>query len=211
MVYDDQPNHVDGILFGESGLSRHLHILVARHTNFTHGHRNLGSLHRNHSVHFGHFTLLELIHFLYRITAFPRQTNKYLKYLNLKIMKNLIVTSYIIYLPLALFLTLVVAKIFFRNSRIFMSDIFHGRSEIAKSTNTMLEMGFYLLSIGYAFFIMEINWYQENIFEVQDAFEALSTKVGALSVFLGFMVFGFLFLLFRGKRKSAQSSQNSSL
>lgn len=126
-------------------------------------------------------------------------------------MKNLIVTSYIIYLPLALFLTLVVAKIFFRNSRIFMSDIFHGRSEIAKSTNTMLEMGFYLLSIGYAFFIMEINWYQENIFEVQDAFEALSTKVGALSVFLGFMVFGFLFLLFRGKRKSAQSSQNSSL
>jgi hypothetical protein len=126
-------------------------------------------------------------------------------------MKNLIVTSYIIYLPLALFLTLVVAKIFFRNSRIFMSDIFHGRSEIASSTNTMLEMGFYLLSIGYAFFIMEINWYQENIFEVQDAFEALSTKVGALSVFLGFMVFGFLFLLFRGKRKSAQSSQNSSL
>lgn len=124
-------------------------------------------------------------------------------------MKNLIVTSYIIYLPLALMLTLVVARIFFRNSRIFMSDIFHGRLEIAGSTNNMLEMGFYLLSIGYAFFIMEIHWYAENVFEVQDAFEALSTKVGALSVFLGFMVFGFLFLLFRGKRKSSESKANT--
>lgn len=124
-------------------------------------------------------------------------------------MKNLIVTSYLIYLPLALMLTLVVARIFFRNSRIFMSDIFHGRLEIAGSTNNMLEMGFYLLSIGYAFFIMEIHWYAENVFEVQDAFEALSTKVGALSVFLGFMVFGFLFLLFRGKRKSSESKANT--
>lgn len=126
-------------------------------------------------------------------------------------MKNLIVISYLIYLPLALFLTFAVAKIFFRNSRIFMSDIFHGRTEIAGSTNTMLEMGFYLLSIGYAFAIMEISWYQEQSFQVQDAFESLSTKVGALSVFLGFMVFGFLFLLFRGKRKSSQQTQQNGL
>jgi hypothetical protein len=119
-------------------------------------------------------------------------------------MKNLIVSSYIVYLPLALMLTFVVARIFFKNSKIFMSDIFKGRMEIAASTNTMMQMGFYLLSLGYALFIMKITNYRET-FELQDAFEILSSKMGALAVFMGVMVFAFLYLLFRGKRIARQN------
>ena len=119
-------------------------------------------------------------------------------------MKNLIVSSYIVYLPLALMLTFVVARIFFKNSKIFMTDIFKGRIEIADSTNTMMQMGFYLLSLGYALFIMKISYYREK-FELQDAFEVLSSKMGALAVFMGVMVFAFLYLLFRGKRISRQN------
>ena len=119
-------------------------------------------------------------------------------------MKNLIVSSYIVYLPLALMLTFVVARIFFKNSKIFMTDIFKGRIEIADSTNTMMQMGFYLLSLGYALFIMKISYYREK-FELQDAVEVLSSKMGALAVFMGVMVFAFLYLLFRGKRISRQN------
>lgn len=118
-------------------------------------------------------------------------------------MKNLIVTAYIVYLPVAILLTLVVAKVFFRNSKIFMSDIFRGRLEIADSTNTLFEMGFYLLSLGFALFIMKIEGMQ-NI-SMQSFYEILSEKVGTLSVFLGIMVFFNLYMLFRGKKKTAEN------
>ncbi|MFT5725762.1 MAG: hypothetical protein ACI9JN_002891 [Bacteroidia bacterium] len=109
-----------------------------------------------------------------------------------------------VYLPLAIIITFIVAKIFFKNSRIFMSDIFRGRLEIANSTNTLFEMGFYLLSLGFALSIMEIGRTSINN---QQFYEILSQKVGVLSVFLGAMVFFNLYMLFRGKKKSSDSQR----
>ncbi|MFT5511911.1 MAG: hypothetical protein ACI8SE_000305 [Bacteroidia bacterium] len=119
-------------------------------------------------------------------------------------MENLIVRAYLVYLPVAVFLTFIVAKIFFKNSRIFMSDIFGGRLEIANSTNTLFEMGFYLLSLGFALSIMEIG---RTTINHQQFYEILSEKVGVLSVFLGIMVFFNLYMLFRGKKKSSESKR----
>jgi hypothetical protein len=119
-------------------------------------------------------------------------------------MENLIVKAYVVYLPLAIIITFIVAKIFFKNSRIFMSDIFRGRLEIANSTNTLFEMGFYLLSLGFALSIMEIGRTSINN---QQFYEILSQKVGVLSVFLGAMVFFNLYMLFRGKKKSSDSQR----
>ena len=119
-------------------------------------------------------------------------------------MENLIVRAYIVYLPVAVLLTFIVAKIFFKNSRIFMSDIFRGRLEIANSTNTLFEMGFYLLSLGFALSIMEIT---RSTINNQQFYEILSEKVGVLSVFLGIMVFFNLYMLFRGKKKSAEGQR----
>lgn len=119
-------------------------------------------------------------------------------------MKNLIVTTYITYLPFAVLLTLIVARIFFKNARIFMMDIFSGREEIATSTNKIFEVGFYLLSLGFALFILKVSANPE-FYDKQAFFETLSTKVGTLAVFLGIMVFGNLYMLFRGKRKSSQN------
>jgi hypothetical protein len=110
----------------------------------------------------------------------------------------------VVYLPLAIIITFIVAKIFFKNSRIFMSDIFRGRLEIANSTNTLFEMGFYLLSLGFALSIMEIGRTSINN---QQFYEILSQKVGVLSVFLGAMVFFNLYMLFRGKKKSSDSQR----
>lgn len=131
-------------------------------------------------------------------------------------MKDLIVTTYATYLPIAILLTFLVARIFFKSSKIFMSDIFNGREEIAMSTNKLFETGFYLLNLGFALFYMKINKYNYTVssegidFGMQDMFEVLSHKVGSLSVFLGTMVFFLLFMLFRGKKKSrANRMQNT--
>lgn len=50
--------------------------------------------------------------------------------------------AYLIYLPLAIALTWYVARSFFRNSKVFMLEIFHGKSEISFSANKLFETGF---------------------------------------------------------------------
>jgi hypothetical protein len=155
-------------------------------------------------------------------------------------MTDLIVKTYIAYLPIAILLTFIVARIFFKNSTIFMLDIFSGRQEIAMSTNKLFKTGFYLLSLGFALFMMKIDkapfttteerWipqetqtiegvvkaavgddiglrlerYREFNYNHQDLFEVLSSKVGLLAVVLGGMVFFLMYMLFRGKKKSAE-------
>ena len=47
--------------------------------------------------------------------------------------------AYLIYLPVVLTLTWFVAHTLFKNARIFMLDIFNGRTEIANSTNRLFE------------------------------------------------------------------------
>lgn len=118
-------------------------------------------------------------------------------------MENLIVISYVIYLPIALLLTYFVARTFFKNAFIFMMDIFRNREEIAQSTNKLFEVGFYLLNVGFAFVYMQIIHYGQ--YGYQEMFETLSIKVGGLAIFLGAMVFLNLWFLFRGKKKVKKS------
>lgn len=113
-----------------------------------------------------------------------------------------ILIGYSIYLPIALFLTYFVSKTLFKNGKIFMLDIFKGREEIAEATNKLFETGFYLLNIGFAFMILEMNLYENNY---QVLIEALSYKIGGFSIYLGVMLFLNLYLFFRGKRKARET------
>ncbi|WP_114788865.1 hypothetical protein U0035_04565 [Niabella yanshanensis] len=112
-------------------------------------------------------------------------------------MENLIVTAYIVYLPIVILLTYYVAHQLFKNSIVYMKDIFNGREEIAKATNTLFKIGFYLMNLGFALYILKIT--AEKI-STQGAIEILSMKVGGFSIYLGFMLFLNMYLFFRGKR-----------
>ncbi len=118
---------------------------------------------------------------------------------------KMIVIAYLIYLPVALFLTYYVARTLFKNGKVFMLDIFKGREEIASATNRLFEMGFYLLNLGFALMILKINFNNNFLFDKQMLIEALSTKVGGFSIYLGVMLFLNLYLFFRGKRKSKEN------
>jgi len=112
-------------------------------------------------------------------------------------MENLIVTAYIVYLPIVILLTYYVAHQLFKNSIVYMKDIFNGREEIAKATNTLFKIGFYLMNLGFALYILTIT--AEKI-STQEAIEILSMKVGGFSIYLGLMLFFNMYLFFRGKR-----------
>lgn len=110
-------------------------------------------------------------------------------------------TAYIIYLPIVIALTWYVAHILFKNSKIFMLDIFHGKTDMAYSTNSLFKTGFYLLNLGFGLWIMRIA---VEILDSRTMLEVLSTKIGGFSIYLGFMLFFNLYLFFRGRRISRQ-------
>ena len=113
-----------------------------------------------------------------------------------------ILIGYAIYLPIALFLTYYVSKTLFKNSKIYMLDIFKGREEIANATNKLFETGFYLLNLGFALMILDMNIYDNSD---QVLVEKLSYKIGGFSIYLGLMLFLNLYFFFRGKRKASQA------
>jgi hypothetical protein len=119
---------------------------------------------------------------------------------------SIILAAYLIYLPIALLLTFYVARTLFKNGLTFMLDIFHGKEDIAVSTNKLFEVGFYLLNIGFALLILQINEYCNNY---QAMIEILSMKIGGFSIYLGVMLFINMYLFFRGRKASRRNQINS--
>ena len=114
-----------------------------------------------------------------------------------------IIIGYIIYLPLVILLTIYISKMLFKNGELFMIDIFKGKEDIALATNKLFEIGFYLINIGFALFIMKIYYYSgNNTMSYQTLMEILSRKIGGFTIYLGIMLFFNLFLFFRGRKKS---------
>jgi hypothetical protein len=111
--------------------------------------------------------------------------------------------AYVVYLPVIIVLTWYVAHTLFKNSKVFMLDIFHGKTDIALSTNTLFETGFYLLNLGFALLIMEVS---AEISNSRNLLEILSAKVGGFAIYLGIMLFFNLYLFFRGRRISKMRS-----
>ena len=117
-----------------------------------------------------------------------------------------ILIGYAIYLPIVIGLTIYVSKTLFKNSIVYMTDIFNGRKEIAVATNKLFETGFYLLNLGWALMILKMSLFSNSY---QELIENLSYKVGGFAIYLGVMLFLNLYFFFRGKRK-AKESQNIS-
>lgn len=117
-----------------------------------------------------------------------------------------IVLAYSIYLPIAVALTIWVARTLHTNGKVFLVDIFHGQNELAVSVNKLLQVGFYLISLGFAIIKLEIlpSWkydqvigqnVQEQVNNTQSMIEVLSYKLGSFILILGMMLFINLFLL----------------
>ncbi|WP_121809369.1 hypothetical protein [Mucilaginibacter kameinonensis] len=117
---------------------------------------------------------------------------------------NYFILTYVIYLLVSIALTVWVARVLFKNGRIFLVDIFHGNNELADSVNKLLVVGFYLINIGYM--SLALKEYG-TVGSMQVVVEVLSYKVGWIILILGGMHFLNLVIFFklrnRAKREKA--------
>ncbi len=117
-------------------------------------------------------------------------------------MNTLILIAYAIYLPISLGLTTFVSQHLFKNSKIFMLDIFNQKEDIAMATNKLFKIGFYLINIGFALKIIKIY----SISNYTNLVEVLSTKVGGFSIYLGVVLVVFIIFFLKGRKASKRDN-----
>ena len=120
---------------------------------------------------------------------------------------NFNLIAYLVYLPIAILMTITVSNVLFKNGKVFMYDIFHQKEDIATATNSLFKIGFYLLNIGFAMLIV----YMSTITTTEDLIVKLSTKIGGFAIYLGIMLMLNLLLFMKGRRKSMQQKQMENL
>ncbi len=116
---------------------------------------------------------------------------------------TLTVIAYAIYLPISIGLTTLVAQHLFKNSKIFMLDIFNQKTEIALATNKLFKIGFYLINIGFALKIIKIYTLETN----KELIEVLSTKIGGFSIYLGVVMVAFIIFFLNGRKASRKERE----
>jgi len=119
---------------------------------------------------------------------------------------NYFILTYAVYLFISIALTIWVAKVLFKNGRIFLVDIFHGNTDLADSVNKLLVVGFYLINIGYMSLALKATG---SIPSVQVVVEVLSYKLGWIILILGGMHFLNLTIFFKLRNRAQQQIQSA--
>lgn len=99
---------------------------------------------------------------------------------------NQTIITYIIYLVIAIPITIWVGRTLHRNGRVFLLSCFHGNEELADSINRLLLVGFYLVNLGFVVLYLKID---KTVTDATGTFEVLSTKIGIVLLILGAMHF----------------------
>lgn len=94
--------------------------------------------------------------------------------------------SYALYLGITIAITIWVARTLSRNGEVFLIQCFGHNEEIARSTNHLLVVGFYLVNIGFITLTLSLGAEPKTL---ADAIRFLSGKVGLAVIVLGGMHF----------------------
>jgi hypothetical protein len=112
---------------------------------------------------------------------------------------NYFILTYTFYIAISIALTIWVARVLFKNGRIFLVDIFHGNALLADSVNKLLVVGFYLINMGYMSLALKEAG---NIPTTQVVIEVLSYKLGCIILILGGMHFLNLYVFFKLRHRA---------
>jgi hypothetical protein len=94
-----------------------------------------------------------------------------------------IVVVYTIYIAVALGLTVWLARTLFHNGTAFLDDVFEGKPELASAVNHLLVVGFYMLNLGYALFILRASRGMDGFATVQFLVNRLALLLVTLAAF----------------------------
>jgi hypothetical protein len=95
-------------------------------------------------------------------------------------------TSYALYLAITVAITIWVARTLSRNGIVFLVQCFGHNEELARSTNHLLVVGFYLINIGFITLTLSLGTEPTSL---PEAIRFLSGKVGLAVLVLGAMHF----------------------
>ncbi|HKX74728.1 MAG TPA: hypothetical protein VJR05_04985 [Acidimicrobiia bacterium] len=87
------------------------------------------------------------------------------------------IAVYAIYAVVAIGLTIWLARTLHKSGQAFLEDVFADKPELAESVNRLLVVGFYMLNLGYAFYLLRT---QSGL----DAFAAVQVLVNRLAILL---------------------------
>lgn len=110
-----------------------------------------------------------------------------------------IVLTYAAYTVISLSLTVWVGRTLHKNGRRFLVDVFKGDAELADSVNHLLVVGFYLINFGFVAFALKLG---APVLDSRQAIEALSAKLGQVSLILGGMHFFNLWIFSKIRRRT---------
>jgi hypothetical protein len=127
---------------------------------------------------------------------------------------NYNIIAYAIYIPATLALSVWVARTLHQNTKAFLMETFRGKEAVASATNNLMQTGFYLIALGYAFMRMRIQvnpqWLNgraiyETLGSAQQTMEELAIKLGGFTLVLGVLLFiNFFTMLMLPKPKLQQ-------
>ena len=95
-------------------------------------------------------------------------------------------TVYLLYLAITLAITIWVARTLSKNGIVFLEQCFGQNATLARSTNHLLVVGFYLVNIGFITLTLSLGSEPHTLAE---AMRFLSAKVGLAVLVLGAMHF----------------------
>jgi hypothetical protein len=93
---------------------------------------------------------------------------------------------YFSYLAISIAVTIWVARTLHRSGRVFLTDAFHGNTELADSVNQLLVVGFYLINTGYIALALKTP---QPLTDLRQVIELESGKIGVVLLILGIMHF----------------------
>lgn len=120
--------------------------------------------------------------------------------------------TYVTYILISILVTIFVSRTLSKNGEIYLIDGFNGNTELAKSVNHMLVVGFYLLNVGFVLLRLKSG---KPIVSVEDMIIYLSSSIGFVLVVLGGAHFFNMFLIHKfreaglKKRQAGQPALNS--
>jgi hypothetical protein len=94
--------------------------------------------------------------------------------------------AYALYLMITIAITIWVARTLSKNGEVFLIQCFGHNAEVARSTNHLLVVGFYLVNIGFITLTLSLGAEPQTITET---IRFLSNKVGLAVMVLGGMHF----------------------
>jgi hypothetical protein len=116
-------------------------------------------------------------------------------------------TYYAVYLGTCLLLIVSLGWILHRAGAVLLGDAFVGKLQLVTAIGNLLDLGFYLVSVGYLALSWQTNWRIDNLETVA---RIVSTKLGGLLLLLGALhLFNLLLLAIFRRRGITEARQSS--